>query len=164
MLNLARRRPWASWGAEAGKRVCGGAACPKASAHGADLGSPPASHALVREPLAVQVLFVRPLVVVGDSNLSALVAGLPESQRFDEPLSLGPGDPHRVPSDSLRRPDVAVPEEEPEVNLIAGWPKANEHDGSQDTDVPIVAGRGRGARRAQGLPAFDHFTLETAAE
>jgi hypothetical protein len=137
---LARRLPSASWRAEAGKRRCGQAARPKPSAYGAGPGSPRASHALVREPLAVRVLFVRSLVVVGDSNLSALIARLPESQRLDHTRWLCPGDPHRVSADSFRRADIAVPEEEPEANLVTGWPKANEHDGSQDTDVPIGTG------------------------
>jgi hypothetical protein len=69
------------------------------------------------------------LVLVGDSNLSALVAGLPEGKRLDYALRVAPGDPHRVSADPFRGADVAVPEEEPEVNLIAGRPKANEHDG-----------------------------------
>jgi hypothetical protein len=66
---------------------------------------------------------------VGYSNFGALVAGLPESKRLYYALRVGPGDPHRVSADPFRGADVAVPEEEPEVNLIAGRPKPNEHDG-----------------------------------
>jgi hypothetical protein len=68
------------------------------------------------------------LVVVGYSNFGALVAALPERKRLDYALRVATGDPHRVSADPLRAADVAVPEEEPEVNLVARRPKVDEHD------------------------------------
>jgi hypothetical protein len=91
----------------------------------------PEDRSLARGHAQSRVASVVPvaLLIADDASLSAAVAGLLESKRFDYALRVAPGNPHRVSADSLHRANGAVSEEEPEVNLIAGWPNANEHDG-----------------------------------